>query len=327
MPFSASYDRTTKITSALLWGGLLAVAFAVHNLILAILSLLVLAIGFAWSPRGYAVEGQAIVVQRLAGTVRIPLADVREARRAGSDDLRGCMRLWGSGGLFGYYGLFSTSKLGKSTWYVTDRSKIVVVITGSKTVLFSPDDADGFVQTVRAAASQTAGVQPQPEFAQLTSRRSGKWIGIAVALAVAGLVTAAMLYSPGPPGYTLTPEALTIHDRFYPVTLQASAVDISGVRIVDLHQNTEWRPVRRTDGFANPHYQSGWFRVANGDKVRLYRAGGSRMVLLPPKGSGSPVLYEAADPEAFVEQLRIEWGRTARNAATPPEKVDANAGK
>ena len=28
-----------------------------------------------------------------------------------------------------------------------------------------------------------------------------------------------LLYSPGPPSYTLTPDALTFHDKFYPVTL------------------------------------------------------------------------------------------------------------
>ncbi|MBV9770294.1 MAG: hypothetical protein JOZ32_12035, partial [Bryobacterales bacterium] len=37
------------------------------------------------------------------------------------------------GGLFGYYGLFTTAKLGKSTWYVTKRENGVVVIAGAKT--------------------------------------------------------------------------------------------------------------------------------------------------------------------------------------------------
>lgn len=156
MPFPASYDRTTKIISAVVCSGLLAVVFAVHNLILTILSLAVLAIGWAWSPRGYVVKGQTILVKRLAGTVRISLDELREARRADSEDLRGCIRLWGSGGLFGYYGLFSTSKLGRSTWYVTDRSKIVVAITGAKTILFSPNDPAGFLAAIRTLAPQAA---------------------------------------------------------------------------------------------------------------------------------------------------------------------------
>jgi hypothetical protein len=60
--------------------------------------------------------------------------------------------LGGSGGLFGYYGLFSTSKLGRSTWYVTNKSNSVVVITAAKTVLLSPDDPDAFLATLATYA-------------------------------------------------------------------------------------------------------------------------------------------------------------------------------
>jgi Bacterial PH domain len=323
VPFRASWDRTTRIISAVVCLGLLAIVFGVHNAILTVLSVMVLFIAAAWSPQAYALNGQFILVRRKVGTVRIPLAAVREVRRADGEDLRGCIRLWGSGGLFGYYGVFSTPKLGRSTWYVTNRSNIVVLVTDAKTVLLSPDDVSGFLDAVRAAATPPstaagieAGLSPAPR------RASGKWIGLGIALAAAGLVTAAMLYSPGAPGYTLTSDTLAIHDRFYPVTLPASAVDLSGVRIVDLHQNTGWLPVRRTDGFANPFYESGWFQVANGDKVRLYRAGGARVVLLPPRGAGPAVLYQAADPDAFVEQLRGEWAPAARHAG-----AGANAGK
>jgi hypothetical protein len=320
VPFSASYDRGAKILSALVCLGLLAVVVLVHNFILGGLSLLVLAICVAYSPRSYVIEGQSIVVRRLAGAARIGLEDVREARRVTAEDLRGCIRLRGSSGFFGYYGLFRTAKLGKCTWYVTDRSKSVVVITQAKTVLLSPDDTDGFLSAIRVVAPRSTAVEGAPEFAG-PRRLSplGTTIVVCIVLAVISLAVAASSYAPGPPGYTLTSDALTIHDRFYPVTLRAPEVDLSGMRIVDLDQNTPWRPVRRTNGFANSHYQSGWFLAANGVKVRLYRAGGSRAVLLPPTGAGSPVLYQAADPELLVEQIRAQWGRPARRLA--------NAGK
>jgi len=157
MKFPASYDRTTKIISAIVCLGLLAVIFAVHNLILTCLSLFAILVCVAYSPRGYVLAGRSILVRRrLARTIRIPLGELREARRATADDFRGCIRLWGSGGLFGYYGLFSTRKLGKSTWYVTNRSNGVVVIVAAKTVLFSPDDAEAFLAAIRTAA-QTLG--------------------------------------------------------------------------------------------------------------------------------------------------------------------------
>ena len=306
MPFSASYDRTTKIISLVVCLGFLAVIFAVHSVALVCLSLAVMFVAYAYSPRGYVIEGRAILVKRLAGTVRIALDNGYEARRTTTDDFRGCIRLWGSGGLFGYYGLFSTAKLGKSTWYVTNRKNGVVLITGSKTTLLSPDDPDRFLAAVQSAAP--AGSYTAPAFD--APRRSGT-LGIAMSLAVAvgvlGLVVAAITYSPGPPSYTLTPEALTIHDRFYPVTLPAASVDVYQIRIVDLDRDSEWRPTQRTNGFANSHYQSGWFRVANGQKLRLYRSGGQRLVLLPPRSDGASVLYQAEDPDGFASAVRAAW--------------------
>ena len=129
---------------------------------------------------------------------------------------------------------------------------------------------------------------------------------IAGGLAV-GAVVFALLYSPGSPGYTLTREALTIHDRFYPVTLRADEVDARHIQIVDLAADPAWRPRLRTNGFSSLHYQSGWYRVASGQKVRMYRADSKRLVLLPPVGDGPPVLYEVPDPERFVAEVQRQW--------------------
>ncbi|MGA3028412.1 MAG: PH domain-containing protein [Bryobacteraceae bacterium] len=314
--FSASFDSTTKIVSVVVFVVLLLAAAVTRSAIVAGLGAAVILLSFAYSPRGYAILERSIVVNRLIGNVRIALDGIREIRAATTDDFRGCLRLWGSGGLFGYYGIFQTSRLGRGTWYVTNRSNAVVVITDAKTVLFSPDNVDGFITAIRVAA-------PLPQFAvagpSLRSRQfsgSGssilKLVGLAVGIGVVAFVTFALLYSPGPPSYTLTPEALTIHDRFYPVTAKAAAVALEHIRIVDLGTDTDWRPVARTNGFANAHYQSGWFRVANGQKVRMYRAGSSRLVLLPPRGDGAAVLLETGEPEKFVAELRREWSRPSQ---------------
>jgi hypothetical protein len=140
----------------------------------------------------------------------------------------------------------------------------VVLITAAKTVLFSPDDPDGFLAAIRAAA-------PIYEPHGATSigpagyRGSwGKWIAVVLAIAGMGAGFVAYNYSPGVPSYTLTPETLTIHDHFYPVALQRGSVDVPEIRIVDLSQDAEWRPTVRINGFAISHYRSGWFRVAAG---------------------------------------------------------------
>ena len=112
--FPVSYDRTTKVISAVACAFLLLVVAATRNAVAGCLSGIVVVLAYAYSPRGYTITGRAILVRRLIGSARFPLEDVREARPAAPDDFLGSIRLWGSGGMFGYYGLFRTSKLGSA---------------------------------------------------------------------------------------------------------------------------------------------------------------------------------------------------------------------
>jgi hypothetical protein len=312
--FPASYDRTTKIISAVISVMLLGIALVLQSalggaiaLLPVLLCLLTVLLSYGLSPRGYVVSNRSIIINRLLGNIHVSLEGAREARKATGDDLGGCFRLWGSGGMFGYYGLFQTSRLGTCSWYVTARERTVVVVTGSKTVLFSPDDVEGFLAAIRAEV-------PVPEQAvtgsqAVPSSRAALWVGLGVGAGALAIVAAALLYSPGPPRYTLGGDSLSIHDRFYPVTVRASDVDVERIRIVDVRHDPEWRTTLRTNGFSNAHYHSGWFRVASGTKVRMYRADSTRLVLIPPKGEGASVLLEAADPDALAAELRRKWAR------------------
>ena len=183
------------------------------------------------------------------------------------------------------------------------------MITAAKTFVLSPDDVDGFLAAIRAAAPVTS--IDAPPLDSLPSGGVASWfgwvIGGLVGIAAIAAVAFGMLYSPGPPDCTLTAESLTIHDRFYPVTLNRADVDIAHVRIVDFAVDTEWQPTARTDGFGNAHYHSGWFGLANRKKVRMYRADSTRLVLLPPNGKGPAVLLESKDPDKFIDDLRAAW--------------------
>src|SRR5262249_50317584 len=163
-------------------------------------------------------------------------------------------------------------------------------ITGQTTAFFSPDDVDGFLAAVRAAVpiptTATAALEPP------LSGVGGLIVFVGSVLAVLALafVVFAFAYSPGPPDYTLTSTTLAILDSFYPVTLPAAEVNADHMQLVNIATDPSWKPVERTNGFANGHYHSGWFRVANGQKVRMYWAESTNLVLLPPKGNGSAVL-------------------------------------
>jgi len=299
MKFGVRYDRTTQIVTAIVVAVLAVVAIGTRSAWMSGLAVAIIAAGWAWSTRGYAVEDGVLIVRLPIRKVRLALDATCDIRLATEEDLRGSLRLFGSGGFFGYYGLYRTASLGRCDWYVTDRSRMVVLKSAGRTLVLSPADPESFIDAVVRAAKREPVAPP-------AAWRG--WIVPAGAIPIAAAAIAfAFLYSPGAPGVTLAHDGLSIHDRFYPVTIKASDVDIPNIRVVDLASSAEWRPVWRTNGFANSHYRAGWFRLRNGQTARLYQAGSGRLVLLPPKGSGNPVLLQAGDPDRFIAQVRTAW--------------------
>lgn len=310
--FGARYDRLTKLVS----GGFVALLVALPVLARetgwvsvfgSLVSLSVLGLSYGFSPRGYEISGDAFRVKRLIRDVVIPMDRLRFLRDATEADLSGSVRLFGSGGAFGYYGWFWSRALGRSRWYVTDRERVLVLADGDEIVLVSPEDHDGFVAAIRRVDEDMGEAAARPTDRRMLSAMA--W-GLGVGGLVLALTAGAMRYAPGCPPVDLTRDSLVIHSRFYGMTVPASGVDVANVRVVDLQAERGWRPVLRTGGFGNPYYRAGNFRTASGRAVRLYTTGATRLVLLPPlQAEGTPVLLEAAEPEKFTARVREEWGR------------------
>lgn len=306
----ARYDRLTKIVSVCVLTLLVAIPLmAIGDVRIAVVAALgsaaVIALSFAFSPRGYEVSGGAFRIKRLAGDVVFPLDGLSFIRDATAADFWGSVRLWGSGCVFGYCGWFWSKPLGLSRWYVTNRKRAVVIAAGDQVVLVSPEDHDEFVAAIRgtdarllaANASSASGGLPVPVFS------GAACTGLALAL-----VAAAMLYAPGRPPVDLTQDSLVIRSRFYGMTVPAASVDVANVRVVELAAEPGWRPALRMNGFGNRYYRAGNFRTASGRSVKLFTTGSERLVLLPPSSpDGTPVLLDAAEPDRFAARVREEW--------------------
>jgi uncharacterized membrane protein YphA (DoxX/SURF4 family) len=304
--FTVSYDSAAKTISAAVSVMFLVLGLATQNVAAGILFALILAAAFAWSPRGYSIADGFLSVHRLIGNLRIPLASIREVRIASPEELQGSLRIFGSGGLFGYYGNFRSPNLGKSTWFVTRYSHAVIVAASAGNFVLSPDDVDGFIAWTRPAGSAPpARFTPAPSPAP---HPGTAWIAAATITAVTALAIGILVYSPGLPEYTLTRGSLAIRDHFYPVTIGAKDIDLSQARVIDVASDPEWTPVARTKAFGNAHYHAGFFRVASGAEVRMYRGDSTKVVLLPSRNGDDPVLIETTEPARFLDELRRKWG-------------------
>src|SRR5512140_3940751 len=113
-----------------------------------------MAIGaWALAPRAFEIGGGALRIVR-NGWLRtaIPLAEIRSAGEVGPEVLRGALRLFGVGGLFGSYGVFRSPALGRLRLDATRSSGLVLVRTARGAHLLTPDRPGEFVEALLAAA-------------------------------------------------------------------------------------------------------------------------------------------------------------------------------
>lgn len=112
--------------------------------------LALLIIPYLFSPRGYALTESGVLIRRPVGNILIPYNSIANVRIV-TEKLRWGIRLWGSGGLYGFIGLFHIKNLGRVWMYVTDHSRMVLIEThkGIKYII-SPDNPTAFIERLHS---------------------------------------------------------------------------------------------------------------------------------------------------------------------------------
>ncbi len=102
---------------------------------------------YGWSPKAYRLSptGVLTVRRRLFGG---RMFRVESAQATSALFGLGGLRLTGSGGVFGWYGLFWRKGTGRYRAYVTDRSKLVACEGPDGLVVVSPEDPRAFLAAV-----------------------------------------------------------------------------------------------------------------------------------------------------------------------------------
>lgn len=155
MIFQASTDALVRIitigTSILLLSAIV-ILYATSGFDLWYALLLLMAIFFVaylYRPLHYNVEQATLSIKRPLNSLDIALSDIKKASLITQDDLGMAIRLFASGGMWGYYGFFYSFKMGKMWWYVTQRQNYVLIQTTDDTqYLLSPDQPEQLINAL-----------------------------------------------------------------------------------------------------------------------------------------------------------------------------------
>lgn len=103
--------------------------------------ILLILICFLFSTKFYELENDYLIIQRPIGAVNLPISEIKEIRKMSPGSRIGDIRLFGVGGLFGYYGKYYNFKMGHMTLYTTQkRNRILMTMIEGKKIIISPDD-------------------------------------------------------------------------------------------------------------------------------------------------------------------------------------------
>jgi hypothetical protein len=124
----------------------------------------VLATSF-YCPLRYKVRPTEVVVVRFGPNVRIPLSKVQTIGVVPEKEVfGGSRRIAASGGLFGYFGHFSSRAFPSFRAYVSRQESLVLLqVQDGEPIVVSPDNPGAFVDAVRRARDVVNQRQPSKE--------------------------------------------------------------------------------------------------------------------------------------------------------------------
>jgi hypothetical protein len=236
--------------------------------------------------------------------VRVPRSDISSATPVGWRDLGFNMRVFGSGGFFGVYGLFYNKKIGYYWAYAT-RTDCTVLIHRKHgwPLMLSPDEPEALLECL--------GVPGLPAFElsqdNASRKKTSLWtwiIGVALIIAVPAFV-GYLLWGTGvgrEMTFEITPAGIKLGGNFYERTVPFESMLAKRAKIADFNTEPGLRPALRTNGIAMSGYQSGWYQLRNGEKALLFVTGNRKSIYIPTVG-GYALLISPPEPERFMQEL------------------------
>ncbi|RBL90330.1 PH domain-containing protein [Chitinophaga flava] len=159
MKYSTRLDRTSRIITNLVidvcFVLLIVAVFAgregtVASILPALILLALTTVTWSLKPVAYELTADGLIIIRPLSRKKVALADIAEAFPLAADELRGSIRTFGSGGMFGYLGYFASQQQGAYEMWCTDRaSMVMIILKNKKKLVISPVERNEFIQALQ----------------------------------------------------------------------------------------------------------------------------------------------------------------------------------
>jgi Bacterial PH domain len=161
MKEKVTLDTLAKVMTALVFAVLISIAYYMmrdvgNNEIpviapVVVLGFFILSLGSAWAfhPTSYEVNENGILIHRPIGALTITKDQIVNIEPIDAAKLRFGMRLFASGGFFGYFGLYSSNSIGRYIRYTGHSKNLIMIETEKRRYVIGPD-TETFAKAVLA---------------------------------------------------------------------------------------------------------------------------------------------------------------------------------
>jgi hypothetical protein len=137
------------------------------------------------------------------------------------------------------------------------------------------------------------------EIASSNARWMLMGIGLIPVLIGLGLIAVGL----NEPKFEISDAGLRLRGDLYGRLIPKAELNLEQSRLVDVTQERNLEPTLRTFGTGLSSYNTGWFRLCNGEKALLYLTDRRKGVYIPTT-AGYAVLVSPKDPAGFLARLQ-----------------------
>lgn len=111
----------------------------------------VLLITWCFHPQYYILNDEGLKIKWPVGRLFIPYQNMVKAGSLTKSDLGYCLRLFCCDGLFGYFGLYLSKKMGRfSMWCTNKKDMVAIMAEKTRIVIISPSETSVFLDILNA---------------------------------------------------------------------------------------------------------------------------------------------------------------------------------